>query len=157
MLKLNLGCGNKKIEGFTGVDIKDADIVADIRYLPFDDDSIDEILSVHVAEHFYLKEIVGVVKEWMRVLKPNGIAVFELPCWDKVIEHVKAGSPDNFTRWAMFGDPRTHVDGEPAIHKWIWSRAEFRKLLEHCGCKDIQEETPHYHQPSRDMRFVCRK
>lgn len=156
-IRLNLGCGNKKIDGFIGVDIKDADVQADIRNLPFADESVDEIMAIHVCEHFYLSQIVGVIKEWLRVLKPDGVMALELPCWNKVIEHVKAGSPDNFTRWAMFGDPRTHVDGEPALHKWIWSRAEFRQMLEHCGCRDIQEETPRYHQPTRDMRFVCRK
>jgi len=156
-MKLNLGCGNKKIEGFIGVDIKDADIQADIRKLPLDDDSVDEILAVHCAEHFYRHEIADVIIEWLRVLKPGGMMALELPCWDKVVEHIKAGSPDNFTLWALYGDPRTHVDGEPALHKWCWSRADFKKMLEWCGAKEVTEEKPHYHQPSRDMRWVCRK
>jgi predicted SAM-dependent methyltransferase len=156
-LRLNLGCGNKKVEGFVGVDIKDATIVADIRALPFDDESVDEIMAIHVCEHFYTHEIASVLKEWMRVLKPNGRMVLELPCLDKVLEHFARGSPVNFTLWPLYGDPRTHVDGEPALHKWCWSIKQFRNLLNSVGLNDIYEETPHYHQPSRDMRWVCRK
>jgi ubiquinone/menaquinone biosynthesis C-methylase UbiE len=156
-MKLNLGCGNKKIEGFTGVDIKDADIVSDIRALPFADDSVDEIMAIHVCEHFYIHEIVSTLKEWRRVLKAGGKLEVELPCLDKVLLHFQNGSPTNFTFWALYGDPRTHVDGEPALHKWCWSLEQFNGVLKAAGFNDIHEETPRYHQPSRDMRFVCVK
>ena len=156
-MKLNLGCGNKKVEGFTGVDIKDADIVADIRNLPYPDESVDEVLSVHCVEHFYVREILGVIKEWRRVLRTGGKMALELPCLDKVLWHFQNNSPENFTLWPLYGDPSTHKDGEPALHKWCWSKEDFRKLLNAAGFDDVTEETPHYHQPSRDMRFVCYK
>ena len=156
-MKLNLGCGSKKVEGFTGVDIKSADITADIRKLPFDDESADEIMAIHVCEHFYVKEILSVLKEWRRVLKPGGKMALELPCLDKVLWHFQNGSPENFTLWPLYGDPNTHVDGEPALHKWCWSREQFKLLLNAAGFDDVIEEKPHYHQPSRDMRFVCIK
>ena len=156
-IRLNLGCGNKKVEGFIGVDIKDADIQADIRKLPFDNESVDEIMAIHVCEHFYFHEISGVLHEWKRVLKPNGRMALELPCLDKVLEHFAMGSSVRFTLLALYGDPKTHIDGEPALHKWCWSIKQFRNLLNSVGLHDIYEETPHYHQPSRDMRWVCRK
>lgn len=156
-MRLNLGCGNKKIEGFTGVDIKDADIVADIRNLPFDDESVEEIMAIHVCEHFYVTEILSVLKEWRRVLKPGGKMVLELPCLDKVLIHFANGSPENFTLWPLYGDPNTHKDGEPALHKWCWSKDQMRQLLKAVGFDDVIEEVPQFHQPSRDMRWVCIK
>jgi len=156
-MKLNLGCGNKKIEGFIGVDIKDADVVADIRKLPYEDNSVDEIMAIHVCEHFYRHEIFSVLEEWRRVLKPKGIMVLELPCLEKVLFHFENNSPENMTMWALYGQPETHKDGEPALHKWCWTRGHFRILLEKLGMKNIQSEKPHYHQSSRDMRFVCQK
>lgn len=156
-MKLNLGCGSKKIEGFTGVDIKAADVVADIRKLPFDDDSADEIMAIHVCEHFYIHEIIPTLVEWRRVLKPGGTMALELPCLDKVLMHFAKGSPENFTLWPLYGDPNTHKDGEPALHKWCWSKDQFRKVLKSAGFDNISEHVPHYHQPSRDMRFVCTK
>ena len=49
-MKLNIGCGNKKIEGFTGIDKFDCaavDIICDVENakLPFDDNTVDEIMS----------------------------------------------------------------------------------------------------------------
>lgn len=156
-MRLNLGCGSKKVEGFTGVDIKHADIVADIRHLPFTDESADEIMAIHVAEHLYVHEIIPTIAEWRRVLKTGGTMALELPCLDKVLWHFQNGSPENFTLWPLYGDPNTHKDGEPALHKWCWSVEHFRKVLKAAGFDDITEEKPHYHQPSRDMRFVCTK
>lgn len=156
-MKLNLGSGNKRIEGFTNVDLQNADINCDIRKLPFEDGSIDEIMAIHVCEHFYVREIYGVLKEWKRVLKKDGIMALELPCLDKVLAHFANGSPENFTLWPLYGDPRTHSAGEPALHKWCWSISQFYELLDAVGFSDITEEKPHYHQPSRDMRWVCRK
>jgi predicted SAM-dependent methyltransferase len=156
-MKLHLGCGRKKLEGWVNCDLYGSDIDMDIRSLPFDDNSVDEIMAIHVVEHFYLHDIFSVLAEWRRVLKPQGKMALELPCLDRILSHFMNGSGDNMTMWGLYGEPGTHRDGEPSLHKWCWSKNNFRKLLEQVGFADIKEETPHYHQPTRDMRFVCTK
>lgn len=156
-MKLHLGCGRKKWDGFVNCDLSHSDVDCDIRVLPFDDDSAEEIHAIHVVEHFFITEIQDVLAEWRRVLKPGGLMVIELPCWDKVVEHIRKGSPDNFTRWPLFGEPSTHKGGVPALHKWCYSTEEMRRLLDFCGFRNIVSETPKFHQPSRDMRFIACK
>lgn len=55
-LKLNLGCGNRKREGFVNVDAQPGcrpDLVLDLETTPWPwpDDSVDEIDLIHVLEH----------------------------------------------------------------------------------------------------------
>lgn len=156
-MKLHLGCGKRRFDGYLNIDLHNSDMDMDIRRLPFDDETIDEIVTVHVCEHFYKYEIQGILQDWRRVLKPGGVFIAELPCLDKVLWHFANGSSENFTLWPLYGDPRTHIDGEPALHKWCWSKSEFNNLLADVGFICIKEETPKFHQPSRDMRWVCIK
>lgn len=156
-MRLHLGCGRKKWPGYVNCDLANSDVNCDIRNLPFDDDMADEVVAIHVVEHFFITEIGRVLTEWVRVLKPGGLLILELPCWDKVVQHIKNGSPENFTRWPLYGDPATHKDGVPALHKWCYSLDEFRSLLEWVGLKNIEEQTPKFHQPTRDMRWVAEK
>ena len=156
-MKLHLGCGKRRFPGWINIDLHNSDHDCDIRKLPFDDDSTDEICSIHCVEHFYVTEIKNILIEWRRVLKPGGKITLELPCLDKVLWHFQNGSPENFTLWPLYGDPRTHVDGEPALHKWCWSREQFRALLNSVGLNGVTEETPKFHQPTRDMRWVAIK
>lgn len=156
-MRLHLGCGRKKWDGYINMDLKDSDRDGDIRTLPYPDETVQEIVAIHVVEHFFITEIAAILKEWNRVLEPQGRLVIELPCWDKVQKHIKARSPDNFTRWALFGDPGTHKDGVPALHKWCWSADEMRDVLMMCGFSVVKHEEPIFHQPSRDMRLVAIK
>ena len=156
-MRLHLGCGKRHLDGWLNIDLFGSDHDCDIRKLPFDDESAEEIMAIHVCEHFYVTEILSVLKEWRRVLKPGGKMVLELPCLDKVLIHFANGSPENFTLWPLYGDPNTHKDGEPALHKWSWSKSQFKALLKAVGFDEITEETPHYHQPSRDMRWIAIK
>ena len=80
MKRLNLGCGDKILPDCINVDVAPSrrglkpDVLCDLHKLtPFEDDSIDQILSVHVVEHFWRWEVVGVLREWVRVLKPGGM------------------------------------------------------------------------------------
>ena len=59
-IKLNLGCGDKLLEGYINVDLVEdrsgvkPDVNCDLRNLSvFESDYADEILSVHVVEHFW--------------------------------------------------------------------------------------------------------
>lgn len=156
-VKLHLGCGKRRFEGYLNCDLHDSDMDMDIRKLPFNDEYAEEIVAIHVCEHFYVHEIMDVLVEWRRVLKKGRSLIVELPCLDKVLWHFMNGSTENMTLWPLYGDPNTHKDGEPALHKWCWSIEQFHDLLKAAGFDDITQEKPHYHQPSRDMRWVCRK
>ena len=53
-MKLDIGCGEFKQAGFTGVDIIDGenvDIVGDLHKLPIDSGTVDEVYSSHLLEH----------------------------------------------------------------------------------------------------------
>lgn len=74
-MKLNLGAGIHRKDGFISIDLSpeyNPDIVADLNNpLPFDNDSIDEIYASHILEH--IRNIIGLMNECYRVLKVGGI------------------------------------------------------------------------------------
>ncbi len=81
-MKLNLGCGNIKIDGFTGVDhvkTQATDVVhsLDAFPYPFEESSVDEILMDNVLEH--LVDVVKVMEELHRLLKPGGLLKINVP------------------------------------------------------------------------------
>jgi predicted SAM-dependent methyltransferase len=80
-MKLNLGCGDQIMEGYINCDLYDekADVKCDVKQLPFDDNSAENIYASHIIEHFDYYEGLEVLKEWYRVLKPNGIIYIETP------------------------------------------------------------------------------
>jgi len=80
-LKLDLGCGDAKPEGYVGIDKEpgpQVDVVHDLEQgIPYPDNSADEIRANHVLEHLSDKE--KIMTEVWRVLKPGGQFVFEVP------------------------------------------------------------------------------
>ncbi|WKD85099.1 Demethylrebeccamycin-D-glucose O-methyltransferase [Polaribacter huanghezhanensis] len=54
-----------------------ADIKADILNLPFDDNSFDVVFCNHVLEH--ISDDTKAMQELYRVLKPNGMGIFQIP------------------------------------------------------------------------------
>ena len=71
MVRVDLGCGNRKPEGFIGVDryaLTGVDIVADLNQsLPFYDNSVDLVLSSHGLEH--LSSLQETMKEIYRICR----------------------------------------------------------------------------------------
>lgn len=87
-MKLDLGCGNKKKEGFTGVDIiplPEVDIVMDLEKFPwkFDDNSIDEIHCSHYIEH--TSDLVKFMEELWRITKPNAKTTLVAPYYSSIL------------------------------------------------------------------------
>lgn len=158
-VRVNLGCGNKYLDGWINVDKGDwtKDVDSDLTKLPFDDDYADEALSVHVIEHFYVWEAPDVLEEWLRILKPGGKLIIECPDLQKTILHMANGETrPELTMWPLYGDPRY---GDPLMcHKWGYTPNSLSKLMDYVGFKDITEEPAQFHMKEiRDMRLIGTK
>lgn len=91
---LDVGCGDRRADPcLLGVDHHNgdwhdidgnprhstADVVADACKLPYDDGTVDFIVSTHLLEHF--ADPRKVLKEWLRVLRVGGRIALVVPDW----------------------------------------------------------------------------
>jgi SAM-dependent methyltransferase len=167
-MRLNLGCGDKILPGYVNVDVVEAragmkpDVICDLHDLaPFADASADEILSVHVVEHFWRWEIRDVMREWARVLKPGGRMIVECP---NILSACQTflQNPQQFSRedqngqrtmWVFYGDPKWK---DPLmIHRWGYTPDSLKELLSEAGLADVRQEPAQFKlREPRDMRVV---
>ncbi len=108
-MKLNVGCGNKRIDGYIGVDKYPCDAVeyvCDIENekLPFEDDSVSGIMMDNVIEH--IVDIPKVMGEMIRVSKPGSLITIITPHFSSIsswvdpthIHHLSYFSFDHFEK-----------------------------------------------------------
>ena len=107
-VRLNLGCGGKRVDGFVGVDrwpTPAVDVIADLaRALPFADASADEILLDNVIEH--VADIPALMRELHRVGRDGARLVVRTPHFTSLsswrdpthVHHLSYFSMDHFTR-----------------------------------------------------------
>lgn len=105
-LRLDLGCGARKADGFTGVDLiqlPGVDQIVDLKKTwPWKDESVSEVHSSHTIEHFKGTERIHFFNELYRVLKVGSVARIIAPNWS----HERA-----------YGDP-THE--WPPVSTWTF-------------------------------------
>lgn len=98
--RLNWGCGDRGEPGWTNSDFKDGpdiDITADIRDgLPVDDGTFDYVVSVHALPMISLPDVVPVLSEIRRVLRPGGVLRLCLPDLDRAIAAYTSADADYF-------------------------------------------------------------
>lgn len=170
-MKLNLGCGDKILEGYVNVDVAESragkrpDVLCDLRVLaPFEENCADEILSVHVVEHFWRWEVVGILKEWLRVLKPGGRMVLECPNLQSACEaflanpevHAGPGAGGQRTMWVFYGDPAWR---DPLmVHRWGYTPRSLAYVMHEAGLVNLRQEPAQFKlREPRDMRIVGEK
>lgn len=103
-MRLNLGCGGKKLEGYVNVDAQSAakpDVVLDIGRdtFPWDDNSIEGVQAWHIFEHLPPAPFFHCLKEIWRVCKPDALLgiIVPHPRHDVFVNdptHVHAITPD---------------------------------------------------------------
>jgi SAM-dependent methyltransferase len=170
-IKLNLGCGDKILPGYINIDVSESragkrpDILCDLRDLSqIPDNFADEVLSVHVIEHFYQWEVRNVLSEWIRVLKPGGKLVIECPNLLSAAEEflknadlAALGGPEGQrSMWVFYGDPAWK---DPLmIHRWGYTPATLAMVMHAAGAVTIRQEPALFKlREPRDMRLVGNK
>lgn len=98
--RLNWGCGADPAPGWINADRIDKpgiDIVRDIREgLPLEDDSIDYITSQHALQEVPFPDLVPVLGELRRVLRPGGVLRLVVPDADRAIRAYLEGDRSYF-------------------------------------------------------------
>jgi len=85
-IKIDLGCGPNKREGFIGCDkikFPNVDKVFDIGKVkwPFKNETVDEAFASHFIEHLTAIERIHFANELFRVLKPKAQCTIIVPHW----------------------------------------------------------------------------
>ena len=83
MIKLHLGCGDKRIEGYTNIDVRyipGVDEINNVRFLRnYKNNSVSLIYACHVLEHFSRWEYKTVLTRWFELLKVDGVLRLAVP------------------------------------------------------------------------------
>lgn len=84
-LRIDIGCGKNKVDGFVGVDqfaMDGVDVVCDLRgRWPWKDGTVDEARCSHFLEHLTPPERIHFANELHRVLRKGGTCNIASPSW----------------------------------------------------------------------------
>jgi SAM-dependent methyltransferase len=118
--RLNWGCGHRGEPGWINSDQKKGpgiDISCDIREgLPLDEGSMDYVVSIHALPEVPYPEIVPILRELRRVLKPAGVLRLALPDLEKGIEAYRKNDREYF----LIPDEEVRSLGGKLIVQLIW-------------------------------------
>lgn len=151
--RLNLGAGDSNFAGFTSVDLYDdaADVKADLCDLPFEDNSVDEIICLQTVEHIAYQKTEKMFMEMYRVLKPGCKAHIECPdLMHAAVDIILTGDIDEKWIKHIYGEYHRPwdigrygegaVDHEGSKHRTGFTFKRMKRICERVGF-EVQEST----------------
>lgn len=118
--RLNWGCGHSGVPGWINADLKEGpgiDISGDIRDgLPLENNSVDYVVSIHALPEVSYDDLVAVLEELRRVLKPGGILRLALPDLEKGMAAYQRGEREYF----LVPDDEWDDLGSKLIVQLVW-------------------------------------
>ena len=143
--RLHLGCGERYLEGYVNIDFPSTlhtilqprvEMYADITQLEFKDESIVEIRSHHVFEHFDFPTALRLLIQWHRWLVCGGSLIIETPDFEASAKLILKGSLQE----AMVAARHLYGSQEAAwaYHRDAWWPEKFKFYSERLGFSRIQ-------------------
>ncbi len=169
MKKIAFGVGNLdyRSKGYLNIDIRPLshiDQVVDVsKKLPWEDNSIDEILAESILEHIphgmmnsissysraHLNTIV-VLKEWLRVLTPGGKCIIKVPNIKGLINnYIKKNIPDRDFYMYLYGGQEYCQN----LHACGFTPETLVEVMQLAGFRDIVLRNAHNYNEPLDKEF----
>ncbi len=148
-IKLHIGCGEKYLEGYVNIDYPQsehsvmkvrADVYHDIRTLSYTDNSVDEIRSHHLFEHFERAEAVAILMRWRRWLKQGGKLVIETPDFYGCAA-AYASALTQKRRMELGRHMLGSQEAPWAVHYDFWDAPKFEYVFGKCGFEKVVIKT----------------
>lgn len=143
MLKLNLGCGLNKREGYVNIDSRpevNPDICEYLWDLEYEPESVDEIYISHTFEHINPSTARRLLLRFHKWLKREGKLFIAVPNLTLIGKLISEGNEDEILFKWIFGSGY----GVLTSHKWGYTENTLRKELNLAGFETIR------HFPPRD-------
>ncbi len=155
-LKLHLGCGRQRLEGFLNIDLMPSsavDLQCDSRRLPFAAATVSRIETYHMIEHLPRHDFLEALFEWNRVLEEGGKLIIECPDFDATIKEYMEGKKFRINN--IFGLQRYPGD----YHLFGYTFTDLETILRDVGFREIKQEIPtDYHaQDEPSLRLIAVK
>jgi hypothetical protein len=112
------------------------DRYADLRALPYERDTVDEIRSVQSLEHLDMREGPRVLRHWRDLLRPRGLLHVDVPDFEETARQLLAQPDEPSKEWyyrLVYGSQKNayafHKNGfSPARLEWMLREAGFREV-----------------------------
>lgn len=159
MLKLHLGCGKRDFgKEWVHIDAADYDHLHshNVKKLPFADGTVDVIYASHLIAYFDRVEIVALLAEWHRVLKPGGT--------------LRLATPDFWRMSQLYGESKVKIEqilgpmygkmdiGVKIYHKTCWDYPSLSQQLILSGFRHVRrydhEKTDHAHFDDHSAAYL---
>ena len=146
-MNIELGSFDKR-PGWVTID-KDprADMCWDLfKPLPFANNTVDQIYSSHVLEHFPYPNMMNLLKEYLRVLKPNGIFKASVPDMRIYIDAYVKDDPFEIPSKSIyhpafhffskidFVNYMAYLDGH---HHFMFDKENLPLIIAHAGFREV--------------------
>lgn len=172
-IRLNLGCGNCILDGWTNVDPhaehlgKKLGVEVDLSVFPWPWKSftVDKILASHILEHFDKATGFQFLHECWRILKPKGQLYLAVPDMDIFVNVIATGDKSKLPdyKWTSLDTLLGGDETEEAIgqrHKALYCFESLAYMLGMAGFTDVwrrdalEFDTPKYKNISLYMLAI---
>ena len=145
-IKLELGSEKKGENGFTTIDYMNGDIRHNLlKAIPLENSIVDEIYSSHTLEHFSFNDIIFIIHECRRILKPGGKLKICVPNAKLYIEsYINNKNFSEKKNWykPAITDTGSYIDQLNYVaylngqHKFLFDNQNLVNILKMCGFKN---------------------
>jgi hypothetical protein len=165
-LRLHLGCGVQRLEGYVNIDADPsarADVFLDFKDLRFcfRGGSAREILMIHSIAYLNLWQARDLFLQFRTLLAPGGKLVLETPDLEKCVAKIReAGEERSFNPAYLegvrglyaFGLEQMEAKRDYRPYAFGWAAWHLKEELETAGFRDVRILEPLTHEPWRDVR-----